>query len=723
MNNEINQFKVQSNDPYFTANKWNETLDYSMNFEKMIKSILGPKFKGIYKVSNQYNKYDYVWYDDSIYQIIGTSNATMNISNSYGLTNVYKYKDGLLGLNQRKEIVYYTNKENIIVGINFDSFCYDYKSEKCYGVKNNRIYSIDLNTKNVDLLNIIFNNSVVKIDKILCDEANVFIKSSNSIYKSNFINTENTAFEPFYKSDLIVDFDISNNYVFIVTLDNGINIVSKSKGNNLSAKINTNVEITTDVKIASINNNAFALYDGRNNIYTFFNNGNGIYNLEDTIVNYDGFNSGLYSLTKSRNNIIASSLNNTIVSIPANKYSIKKVDTKKVFSRKSNIEIDPLNVSCCLNYKDGYYTYKEKDYLLKDECTFEYKNYLPSLSGNTKIVFDFNSVSFYKTLMLKIKTSSNGQYIGCLHYNNMSYPINLPEFEGNEITIFLEYKDNSIIETFITDDNIIEVLDVKGSSSSRTNIFELTSEYKTDIYDLVLFAVELEIDYKDYLSNNNIVPIIDVLTNPIPYSKVHIDENGNLPIQIKGHTILKSNEGIHVNVSNNYEENNGEVVFSTAGANSLYNKMNKELNDSLKELSNKTHTHDFSEIKNIPNASQTVKGITTLAQSVSDSTNTAVTPKAVKTFCDTFASKTHNHYFKDLSGVPISTTAEKGIVQLHNSVDSESNMACTPSAVNLKLNEYLHKTSGGTIGGTLNTNVLNTNSFTIGGWKIEVIKV
>ena len=138
MNNEINQFKVQANDPYFTANKWNETLDYSINFEKMIKNILGPKFKGIYKVSNQYDKYDYVWYDDSIYQIIGTSNATMNISNSYGLTNVYKYKDGLLGLNQRKEIVYYTNKENIIINNSFDQFCLDYVSRECFGLKDNR---------------------------------------------------------------------------------------------------------------------------------------------------------------------------------------------------------------------------------------------------------------------------------------------------------------------------------------------------------------------------------------------------------------------------------------------------------------------------------------------------------------------------------------------------------------------------------------------------------
>lgn len=722
MNNEINQFKVQANDPYFTANKWNETLDYSINFEKMIKNILGPKFKGIYKVSNQYDKYDYVWYDDSIYQIIGTSNATMNISNSYGLTNVYKYKDGLLGLNQRKEIVYYTNKENIIINNSFDQFCLDYVSRECFGLKDNRIYRIDLETKKVELFNLVFGEDI-KIEKILCDESHVYIKSKNKIYASIYLDEESTYIDSVVRTqNQIVDFDISNNYIFVVDLKNGVSVVRKTQ-NKCYKEINVAIDITTDVRICAINDNTFVLYDGRNNIFTYFDNGSGIFNLESTVVNYDGFNKGISSLTKNSRNILAVSLNNSIVSIPSIKYSIKKVDTKKVFSRKSNIEIDPLNVSCCLNYKDGYYTYKEKDYLVKNECTFEYKNYLPSLSGNTKIVFDFNSVSFYKTIMLKIKTSSNGQCIGYLHYNNMSYPINLPEFEGNEITIFLEYKDNSIMETFITDDKISEVLDVKGSSSSKTNVLELTSEYKTDIYDLVLFAVELEMDYKDYLSNNNIVPIIDVIVKPVPYSKVHLDNNGNLPVKLKNSSLLKENEGLSVNISNDYRINNGEIAFSTAGANVLYEKIIKVINETLEGFSGVSHTHEFVELKNVPVATQSNKGIVSLAYSVSDSNNTAITPLAVKSFGNTLALKKHTHDFYELNGIPNATTGVKGIVKLQNSINSETGTACTPSAVNTKLGEYLHKSSGGTIGGTLNTNNLTANSFSLGGWKIEVVRV
>ena len=89
----------------------------------------------------------------------------------------------------------------------------------------------------------------------------------------------------------------------------------------------------------------------------------------------------------------------------------------------------------------------------------------------------------------------------------------------------------------------------------------------------------------------------------------------------------------------------------------------------------------------------------------------------------TLALKNHVHDFYDLNGIPNATTGVKGIVKLQNSINSETGTACTPSAVNTKLGEYLHKSSGGTIGGTLNTNNLTANSFSLGGWKIEVVRV
>lgn len=722
MNNEINQFKVQANDPYFTANKWNETLDYSINFEKMIKNILGPKFKGIYKVSNQYDKYDYVWYDDSIYQIIGTSNATMNISNSYGLTNVYKYKDGLLGLNQRKEIVYYTNKENIIINNSFDQFCLDYVSRECFGLKDNRIYRIDLETKKVELFNLVFGEDI-KIEKILCDESHVYIKSKNKIYASIYLDEESTYIDSVVRTqNQIVDFDISNNYIFVVDLKNGVSVVRKTQ-NKRYKEINVAIDITTDVRTCAINDNTFVLYDGRNNIFTYFDNGSGIFNLESTVVNYDGFNKGISSLTKNSRNILVVSLNNSIVSIPSIKYSIVKVDIKHVFSKNSNIDLDYSAVSCYLPYKDGYYTYKGYNYLKQDECNFELSNLLPTVSSNSQITFDFNSVPYYKTIMLKLKTNSNGKNVGTLFYNNVSYQINLPEFQGNEITVFLEYSKDKIIATYITEDKIIEDLDLKSSNISKSNILQIKSEYATSISEIILFMSELEMYYKDYLSNNVIIPMKDVIVKPIPYSKVHLDNNGNLPVKLKNSSLLKEDEGLSVNISNDYRINNGEVAFSTAGANALYEKIIKVVNETLEEFSGVSHTHEFSELKNVPIATQSNKGIVSLAYSVSDSNNTAITPLAVKSFGDALALKNHVHDFYDLNGIPNATTGVKGIVKLQNSINSETGTACTPSAVNTKLGEYLHKSSGGTIGGTLNTNNLTANSFSLCGWKIEVVRV
>lgn len=715
MDNEIKQFKVQADDPYFTANKWNESLDYSINFEKMIKSILGSKFKGIYKVSNEYNKYDYVWYNDSFYQILDSVNPTTNVSNSNELSNVYKYKDGLLGLNKRKEIVYYTNIENILINNVYDTFCYDYISDKCYAVKDNRLYSINLETKEVQLLNIVFGNNIV-IEKVLCDEGNIYIKSNNSIYKSIFSNSTSTLFEEIYKGQDIVDFDISNDLVFIVDLYNGINIISKNKKSNFSTKVNTTFKITTDVKISAIDNNTFAIYDGTTNIFTFFNSGSGIYTLESTILNYEGFNQGINSITKDKYSLLATSLNNSLVSISSNKYSIEKVELNHIISRNTNIELNNSDVICHLAYKDGYFTHKGKTFLKESYCNYQIINYLPTIENNKQITFDFTSISYFKTLMFKINTSAKGQNIGKLNYNGLSYNIVLPNFDREEITVFLEYsKDSKMIATFITNDKIEEQV-LTGTSTNSDTILQIKSEYTVVLKEVLLLAYNISASYKDYLSNNTILPSKDIIKTPIPFSNVHIDEDGNLPLKLKNTSLLKDTNGLSVNISDNPDTNNGEIALSTAGAKSMYNKFISDLEESLKDFSGNDHTHSFDEIRNVPVASQSVQGIISLAQSISDSTNTAVTPKAVKEFGATLADKNHTHNFNDLNSIPTASNSTRGIVQLHNSIDWESNKAVTPNAVNSKLGEYLHKKSGGHIEGTL-----TVNSFVLNGWKIEVV--
>ena len=631
MNNEIKQFKVQANDPYFTASKWNETLDYSINFEKILNNILGPKFKGIYKVSNKYDKYDYVWYDDSIYQISGTNDFTPEVSNSYGLSNIFKYKNGLLGLNQRKEIVYYTNIESIIINNSFDSFYFDYLSKKCYGVKDNRIYSINLENKEVKLLNIIFGDNV-KIEKILCDEVNIYIKTSDTIYKSVFSNPESTLFEEIYKGKNIVDFDISHNLLFVVDLYNGMNIIGKIKNDKTAMKISIGTQITSDIRVAALNNNTFAIYDGKSSILTFFNNGTGIFNLESTIINYEGFNKGISYISRDEKDIVITSLNNTIVKIPAVKYKIEKVDFKHVISRNTNIELDSSIIACHLPYKNGYYTFNSKTYINDEESNFKIVDFLPTVKKLEKIYFDFSTISYFKVVMLKLKTNANGKSIAKAYYNNFVYDIILPEFKEDEVTVFLEYsKDNKMIATFVTKDKIIEK-EIESKPSSKTNILVVSSEYTVMVNEVAIFLTNLTNSYKDYLANNIIIPTKDIINKPIPYSNTHLDSDGNLPIKIKNNSILKEKDGISVNISDDFNSNNREIAFSTAGANSLYSQLNENIKKILSDFSDKTHTHRFDELKDIPIASQSIKGITTIAQSVSDSTITAISPKAVKDF-------------------------------------------------------------------------------------------
>lgn len=776
MNNEIKQFKVQSSDPYFTANKWNESLDYSINFEKIIKKILGPKFKGIYKANETYNKYDYVWSNDSLYQIIESVDTVPKVTNSNGVSNVYEYKDGILCLNNRNEIIYDNSKENVLINSKFDSFCYDYKSNSCYGIRDNRIYSVNLESKEVKLLNLIFGSNI-KIDKILCDESNIYIKSKTNIYKSIFSNEESTYFDVLYTGENIIDFDISDDFIFIVDSSDGVLIISKTKTNEVPKKVNTFISIGDKVKISAIDNNTFAIYDGLNHIFTYFNNGSGIYNLESNIIEYEGLNSGLNSFTRGKNNLVATSLNNIIISIPSNKYSIEEVDISHLTTRKSNVELDYKNISCHLPFKNGYYTFKGKDYISKSLSNHKYINYLPSVENNSKIVFDFSQTPF-TTLLIKLKTSSSGN-VGVLSLNGMNYNISIPQNYDKEISVFIEQRNNKVYQTIISYDSIKEII-LNGSSTTTYNGLNISSNYTTSISELVLFTSKLKMSYKDYLANNIIIPTIDINNNTLtPYSNVHLDSNGNIPLKTKDTSIIKSDDGIYVNLSDSENSNSREIAFSTAGAKVMYDKMVTNIEETLKGFSGKSHkhyfydilevptanqndkgivslaftisdstitaatpksvkdycskfslnshVHNYSEIKNVPPipiATTYQKGITTLSNSINDSTDTAVTPKSVKDFTNNnFSNKNHKHGFYDLDGIPTSSTGAKGIVQLQSYIDGNNSTACTPGAVQSKLGEYLHKSSGGTVGGTLNTNNLTTNNLTVGGWRIEVVKV
>ena len=98
------------------------------------------------------------------------------------------------------------------------------------------------------------------------------------------------------------------------------------------------------------------------------------------------------------------------------------------------------------------------------------------------------------------------------------------------------------------------------------------------------------------------------------------------------------------------------------------------------------HTHPWNQITGIPVASTTQRGIVQLNSSRdSTSTTEAATPYAVKLAYDhanTRAPASHTHVWSHISGVPDASTSQKGVVKLNSTVNSASTTeAATASAV------------------------------------------
>ena len=146
MNKNLQAFEVNGNDPYFTADKWNETLNYSKCFEKMISGILGNKFKGIYKPFEKYNLYDYVWFNDDYYQIIEEKANTVEVFEKQNYDNLYYHNSNYyIGLNPNKKIVNIIGQnEYEISNLEFDKF-YLFDNE-IVALKDQNLYRINLLT-------------------------------------------------------------------------------------------------------------------------------------------------------------------------------------------------------------------------------------------------------------------------------------------------------------------------------------------------------------------------------------------------------------------------------------------------------------------------------------------------------------------------------------------------------------------------------------------------
>lgn len=122
----------------------------------------------------------------------------------------------------------------------------------------------------------------------------------------------------------------------------------------------------------------------------------------------------------------------------------------------------------------------------------------------------------------------------------------------------------------------------------------------------------------------------------------------------------------------------------------------------------RNHTHTWSQIIGIPDATSTQKGIVKLNNATNSiSTTEAATPNSVKAAYDkanaaydkanTAAPASHTHPWGQITGVPEGTLTQKGIVNLNNTTNSTSTTeAATPAAVKAAMDRANSAVSGTT---------------------------
>ena len=671
--NEIKNLKVNTNNPFFTAAKWNETLDYSINFENILTSIIGENFKGIYKPNKHYELYDYVWTNNDCYQVLGDMNIPPSIVNSNGYSNFYSYSNGKLALNNNGNLVNINSvgEEKIIFNIQLDMFCYHESGPIMFGVKNNRILKLNINDGTSELMNVIFDK---KIDKILCDEYSLFILSEDSVLKADNLNIDNTSFTEIYSLNKIYDFSISDTKIFILGNSSSIEVFDRGTHEKIS-DINIIESVGTKAKVVSIDDNSLYLYDGRTNITSYYNNGNGIYVIENTLLTYDEWSKGISSITYSYNYMTITGENNTVSSVIANRYILEKVPLKIVTTKNSNIDISNL-IFKRISYVNGQFS--DGNFFHDDEkSSLEIVHSVPSITSSFSLYYDIDS-SLYKGLIIEIKSasSSNKSMIGNIYKDYRKYSIPMIGNNNDNLCIFVEFNESEAIVTYKNKKtNKREDIKITGEASNINNFIELKA---TDnwylLNEIILLNNKLKEYEKDYINNNYIKYNNLIQTQIFPAMSATTDINGNLPIKLKNNSIKIDSSGLSNNISDDAHSNDSFISFSTAGANAMKIALEKNMKEGFEAAANKQHTHIWKQINEVPTATTENKGITILANSLSDSTITAITPNAVK---KAFEEYKHPH-------------------------------------------PYLNVNTGGKVNGTVEANGIKTEVFEISGYKITI---
>ncbi|MGL5712406.1 MAG: tail fiber domain-containing protein [Paraclostridium sp.] len=642
---EINNFKVSSSDPFFNATKWNGSLEFSKNFENMITSMLGSKFKGIYKPENEYAIGDYVWFEDKCYLISGKQELLTTTKPVDKPVIAYKAKNGFYALKNNKITNFSESTENIKSIKKFDSFVY-YDSKDCFfatveSAEGSRLYKVDSKGKS-EAVNSNFKNEIKRFE---VDEFSAYVISIEEKLKRFTIGdvSKNTLFEDiqFSSNYSILDIKIDSDFIFALNSNGDFLTINKNGGVLNSVNIKNHFKNINTVKFA-ISSEKIVAFNDDDEIKIFIlekNSLNYCYKIKSEIGKVDNITYSNKHFTFNNDSMVGYTL--------ASRYELKPANLRNLISTSSSIEVKGAILAldfgkAQLSYEDlvvvspkGFKHSPEntKDSVYSDSLNRVQfvKNRGIQLHGN-QLYYDFSNL-LNKTIICEFDSATKNVEFMEIPIGDKSAKLKTSNSEIEGVyKIAYEVEETEINATVWNSDKIIENFKITMNNKKVSDV-KISSDLSV-VLSKIIISDKIEKPIIDFLLSCSFLVNDNHLNSflPIPTN----NKNGSRYIKNSNKSIINEECGIKVNFSSDPSTNDAEIGLNTQGAKALFDYIKEVRNDVDNNFSQKDHKHKFSELQEVPIAhTNGTKGIVSLNNSNNDANQTtAASSLAVKVVND-----------------------------------------------------------------------------------------
>ncbi|MGL5717162.1 MAG: hypothetical protein ACRCX2_29385, partial [Paraclostridium sp.] len=334
---ELNNFRVSSSDPFLNATKWNGSLEFSRNFENMITSMLGSKFKGIYKPEKEYQIGEYVWFEDACYIVNSKQALVVKSKEVENPIVAFKSKSGFYAIKSNKITNFTESGEEVKSIKKVDNFFYQDTKDCFYGINHSanetRVYKIDSKGKSEAINSNIF----TELKTLSVDDFRGYGINTEDKLKCFSLGdvSKNTIYEDiqFSSNFPIVHFVVDSDHIYALNTNGDFMIIAKGGGVISSANIKTNFSNINLVKFA-VSDTKLVAFSDKSDIKIFLLEKNTLtycYKMNSEIGEIDNLTFSHKHFTFNNGSYVGYVL--------ASKYELLPADIRNLISTSSTVEV------------------------------------------------------------------------------------------------------------------------------------------------------------------------------------------------------------------------------------------------------------------------------------------------------------------------------------------------------------------------------------------------